>query len=236
MNNTTEQAPRGTALNPFLYTGTDAEIERFFLLGMFVAGKTATVQEAKLTKFTNSLTASLTAAVKLSGASAHTKSQAGVLTTLGLAHTGIARLHTNHAAKKADVALERVVRRELCKNMTGQYERLTAGIVKAATEIRRGTLDLRTAPRTKLCTIPGVGPKTASFFLMYTRQNIRVACLDTHVLAWLRDHGHPKAPGTSPQSPAAYERWERIFLQECDTRGVDPAKFDFDIWSSRARI
>ena len=76
---------------------------------------------------------------------------------------------------------------------TGQYGRLT----KALRGI--GNLDsLRTVTLEELESIHGIGPKTARFFLLYTRENFQGIVLDTHVLKWLRKQGYlvPKSNPT----------------------------------------
>jgi hypothetical protein len=78
------------------------------------------------------------------------------------------------------------------------------------------------------------GLKTSRFFLLHSRPGVRVAVLDTHILAWLREQGHA-APKSTPQSPASYARLERLFLRLCDEQGLSPAAFDLAIWSSRAK-
>mgnify|MGYP003134565574 CR=1 FL=1 len=78
------------------------------------------------------------------------------------------------------------------------------------------------------------GLKTSRFFLLHSRPDVRVAVLDTHILAWLREQGHA-APKSTPQSPKSYARLESVFLRLCDEKGLSPAAFDLAIWSSRAK-
>ncbi len=83
--------------------------------------------------------------------------------------------------------------------------------------------------------IPGVGPKTARFFVAYSRDNQQVAILDTHILAWMRDNGHPDAPRATPAAGQAYARWETKFLWECMSRNKTPVELDNIIWRERRR-
>lgn len=60
----------------------------------------------------------------------------------------------------------------------------------------------------------------------------RIAILDTHVLGWLREHGHPYAPRTSPQTEGEYRRWEGAWLE---LRDAGVADRDLELWKSLAR-
>lgn len=102
-----------------------------------------------------------------------------------------------------------------------------------------GDLDLRSCSLAELESIDGIGPKTSRFFVMHTRPDIRVAVLDTHVLAYLRSLGH-QVPKATPQSSSSYARIERLFLDHAESIGrEDLAAFDLEIWSSstsRSRV
>jgi hypothetical protein len=81
--------------------------------------------------------------------------------------------------------------------------------------------------------IPGIGPKTARFFVVHSRPNVRHAILDVHILAWLRERGY-EAPRQTPQSPRQYKRLEDAFLAEADRRGMSPADLDLMIWTEKS--
>lgn len=93
--------------------------------------------------------------------------------------------------------------------------------------------DLRTVTVEELDDIPGVGPKTARFFVVHSREGARHAVLDTHILAWMRDQGY-RAPKQTPQSPSMYTALEDSFLHEADARGLTPAELDLQIWVERS--
>jgi hypothetical protein len=95
-------------------------------------------------------------------------------------------------------------------------------------------LDLRACTAAQLEALPGVGPKTSRLFLLHTRPDVRAACLDTHLLKWLRALGHP-APASTPGTPRAYRLWEDVYLKEADRLGRDPAELDLEVWKSYAR-
>ena len=87
----------------------------------------------------------------------------------------------------------------------GQYRKLT----KALTQIARSGFDLRKCSVEDLETIHGVGPKTSRYFILHTRKDSKVACLDVHILGYLRGLGH-EAPKTTPTGKK-YLELEQIF-------------------------
>ena len=95
-------------------------------------------------------------------------------------------------------------------------------------------LDLRSCAVEELELVPGIGPKTARFFLLYTRKDFKGAALDTHVLQHLAACGFEKVPKQTPQSPKVYRKWEQVVLELAEREGVDPAEYDNQIWKSRS--
>ena len=114
---------------------------------------------------------------------------------------------------------------ELKRHKVGQYNRIYRCLSHAASS----GIDLETCTVEDLEAIPGIGPKTARFFVMFSRPNQRYAALDTHILAFLRDRGH-QAPRQTPQNAARYKDLEQAFLSICDRENVDPTTFDYEIW------
>jgi len=112
---------------------------------------------------------------------------------------------------------------------------------RAIKELVRRDPDLRTCTREEMVEWTGVGWKTASFFLMFTREDSRVASLDTHVLGWMRDHAGDFnlrvkdgfIPKQTPGSPKRYLTIEALFLDMADVAGWHPAELDYEIWSAR---
>ena len=96
-------------------------------------------------------------------------------------------------------------------------------------------IDVHTCTVENLEKIPGFGPKTARFFILHSRPNQKVACLDTHILKWLKEKGHD-VPKASPQNPKTYARVENLFLDECEKCGKTPAQLDLEVWKSKARL
>ncbi|KKN78083.1 hypothetical protein LCGC14_0353100 [marine sediment metagenome] len=111
---------------------------------------------------------------------------------------------------------------------TGSYGRL----MKCFPDLIK--LDPRTCTIQELEAVHGIGPKTARFFILWTRPDAMCAALDTHVLKWLRSLGYD-APKSTPQAGARYEELEQAFLREAKQRGKTPRELDYEIWERYAR-
>ena len=83
--------------------------------------------------------------------------------------------------------------------------------------------------RDGLVQAPGISYKTASLYRMHCFGD-KIACLDTHVLRWLRNEGFKGVPKVSPSNWEVYRHWENVFLGECYKREVQPNHFDLDLW------
>ena len=111
----------------------------------------------------------------------------------------------------------------------GQYNRLDKafkGILQFKGKLDSVTLD-------ELESIEGIGPKTARFFILHSRPDQQVACLDTHILKWMGSKGY-KVPKTTP-SKKKYKQIESDFLHECHKVGKKVADMDLEIWKSYAK-
>lgn len=93
--------------------------------------------------------------------------------------------------------------------------------------------DLSSASAKALQKVTGIGPKTAKFFIMHSRDEPGHAVLDTHILDWLSELGHD-VPNATPTG-AEYDRLERVFLAEASKRGRHPAELDLAVWKERSR-
>lgn len=95
-------------------------------------------------------------------------------------------------------------------------------------ELARRNLNLRSCNVRDLEEVPGIGPKTARFFLMSSRPNQRHAALDTHILRWMRDQGVENVPKSTPTGKK-YLDLEQIYLKMVP-EGKTPAEHDLSIW------
>ena len=109
---------------------------------------------------------------------------------------------------------------------SGQYTRLTKfimGVMK---------LDLRDCSFEDLTAVHGLGLKSASFFLLHSRKGWEGCVLDTHILAWLRNHGVEDAPKSTPQNIKKYKelsaKW--LFLSSIHFPHLSPADRDLFVW------
>lgn len=93
-------------------------------------------------------------------------------------------------------------------------------------------LDLWTCTPDDLETIPGFGMKTSRFFILHTQENARCACLDTHILQWLKYYTDEDVPKSTP-SRGKYLRLEKMFLNIADAMGIHPAILDIRIWNKQ---
>jgi hypothetical protein len=112
-------------------------------------------------------------------------------------------------------------------------------------QLAQSGLDLATVSWEELTGFPGIGLKTAKFFVLHSRAREMHGVLDTHVLAWMREHWTPglsrlPVPRHSPQDPRAYRFWETVYFGMVTTRHhargagpIDWARFDLDLWRER---
>lgn len=107
----------------------------------------------------------------------------------------------------------------------GCYNIKSKGFLQAAD----GGLDLKTCTVESLEQIHGVGMKTARFFVLHTRRNAKVACLDTHVLKWLSYYSGHTVPKQTP-TRKRYLELERAFLAISEAMKIAPADLDLKIW------
>ena len=112
---------------------------------------------------------------------------------------------------------------------TGNYNR----IARALFNVAKAGLDRRTVTPEELERFHGIGPKTARFFITWTRPAERYAVLDVHILRWLRDQGYD--PPKSTPTGRRYRQLEEAFLTEADMRGKRPSELDAEIWRAGSR-
>lgn len=130
--------------------------------------------------------------------------------------------HINNLGKEG---LDKLLR----DNNTGQYTRISRAIWESL------SLDLRTCSREDLMNIHGIGPKTARFFLLHTREFCDEIVLDTHILRWLRNKCHLVGiPNNTPQNLQTYESLAKLCKQQMQKHypGFTLAQIDLIIWTS----
>lgn len=110
----------------------------------------------------------------------------------------------------------------------GCYNLKSKGFLMAA----ESGLNLSECSVDELENLYGVGMKTARFFVLHTRKNARVACLDTHVLKWLSYYTGYQVPTHTP-SRKKYLELERVFLKIADVMNISPADLDLKIWNKQ---
>jgi hypothetical protein len=95
-------------------------------------------------------------------------------------------------------------------------------------ELVLSDINLRTCTVSDLESIHGVGPKTARCFLLHSRENARVAGLDTHMLKHLKKlrYDVPKSTPTGKK----YLTLEQTVLMLADEAGMTPAAYDLWVW------
>jgi thermostable 8-oxoguanine DNA glycosylase len=116
----------------------------------------------------------------------------------------------------------------LRKYKTGQYDRIARAIWHSL------DLDLKTCSVEDLTRIHGVGPKTARFFLLHSREFCDEIVLDTHILRWMREKcGIENVPNNTPQNSNRYNELSAICkdLMEQNYPGLSLAKIDLLIWT-----
>jgi thermostable 8-oxoguanine DNA glycosylase len=76
-----------------------------------------------------------------------------------------------------------------------------------------------------------VGPKTAQFFLVHSREGYEGVILDTHILKYLNDKGFD-APSQTPQNMDKYNALSKQFLyiSSTDYPLLSAAQRDLLIW------
>ena len=110
---------------------------------------------------------------------------------------------------------------------TGKYEKLCQGLQ----ELTEAGLNLRTCKPEDLEKIHGIGPKTARFWLLWTRPKAHYAVLDMRILRWLKKQGHD-TPATTPSSENNYAQLEKVFLAEANKCGKTPRELSTNIWKT----
>lgn len=90
--------------------------------------------------------------------------------------------------------------------------------------------DLQTVTLNRLLQVPGIGLKTARFFLSHSREDFDEPMLDTHILQFLRDQGYKDAPKSTPSNVGIYNYYANVFKMFARTLGKSVTDLDLEIW------
>ena len=90
--------------------------------------------------------------------------------------------------------------------------------------------DLQTVTLNMLLQVPGIGLKTARFFLSHSREDFDEPMLDTHILQFLRDQGYSDAPKSTPTKENTYHYFANIFKNIARQLGKSVTDLDLEIW------
>lgn len=113
----------------------------------------------------------------------------------------------------------------------GQHKKLA----RAFRDLVEKRLNLKDCTLKDLLEIHGIGPKTARYFLVYTRPNQEFAILDTHILKYLNTLNlNIVVPKTTPIGKK-YEELEKIFLDHAKKMNKTCQELDLEIWLKYSR-
>jgi thermostable 8-oxoguanine DNA glycosylase len=90
--------------------------------------------------------------------------------------------------------------------------------------------DLQSVTLNRLLKVPGIGLKTARFFLSHSREDFDEPMLDTHILRFLRDQGYVDAPKSTPSNENTYHYFANIFKNIARQLGKSVTDLDLEIW------
>ena len=95
--------------------------------------------------------------------------------------------------------------------------------------------DLQTVTLNRLLQVPGIGLKTARFFLSHSREDFDEPMLDTHILQFLRDQGYTDAPKSTPSNENTYYYFANIFKNIARQLGKSVTDLDLQIWKQYSK-
>lgn len=202
-------------MRPTDFERTRAQQVRFLLFGICVAGKRSAVIAEKL---------------RLAERRLYSESEPSAL-----ANALDTPEYEQDLAWRLDALVQDPERFErACKRAgLGKYQLLRAAAEEVARRFAADALWIDHAGLDELLSIPGVGPKTARFFLVHSRRGARHIILDVHILATLGELGM-KVPKATPPEPR-YSAIEREAIALLESQGIrDLHSWDIDRWRQRA--
>lgn len=119
------------------------------------------------------------------------------------------------------------MRNTLVVHRVGQYNRIEKAFkgLLALPSLRDATLE-------DLLNIHGIGPKTARFFILHSRENAKVAVLDTHILKWMSRFFNDCPTVTPPAKHYYYWENAAMAMMNSEFPGMSYAQADLLIWMS----
>jgi thermostable 8-oxoguanine DNA glycosylase len=118
---------------------------------------------------------------------------------------------------------------QLRKHKMGQYNR----ILGAFREVSRPEFSIEKHLTVKdLENVPGIGPKTARFVVLYTDKDANCVPLDTHILKYLAYHfPNVRVPKSTPPKGRKYLYLENLFRYKAKEAGKSVRQLDSEVWS-----
>ena len=95
--------------------------------------------------------------------------------------------------------------------------------------------DLQKVTLNRLLQVPGIGLKTARFFLSHSREDFDEPMLDTHILKFLRDNGYRNAPKSTPSNVGIYNYYANVFKMFARVSGKSVTDLDLEIWKQYSK-
>lgn len=117
---------------------------------------------------------------------------------------------------------------ELEASRFGQYKRIVPALERAVSDLDPEDLTLEA-----LEAIPGIGPKTSRFIMLYSDPKFEGVPLDTHILKYLKEK-LPKmnVPKSTPPAGERYEFYEKMFQGFARAQGLTVRELDTIVWQS----
>jgi thermostable 8-oxoguanine DNA glycosylase len=194
-----------------LFGATESELEQFMLFALFAVRTNADVANSSLRKLLDGMNSTETPYQFLREVLADNLEDG------------------KNYEQRRQALMEDILRESGCRF----YKMKAKGVLYQLYEVGGGA-QLRDVSRYDMLKWPGVGWKTSSFFVLHTQIDPPdpVACLDVHILRWLkRKVGRKMAvPDIPPSRAEDYYPLEFEFLRQADRAGVHPAYFDVGIW------
>ena len=112
----------------------------------------------------------------------------------------------------------------------GCYNLKANALIDLANSVVEKKMDIKSCSLNDLEKVKGIGPKTARFFMLYSRPDIKdIAVLDTHLLKYLQNEANIDVPKATP-SGKKYLELEKLLVDIVKKSGKTMHEFDLEIW------